>query len=113
MSVRLRDRRGRILVLTLLLTASAIAGTSLVEAEVVDKPKAAAKENGFAIHEEPVALECWQKGRRIIQRDGLRGLAVKAITQNGAVAFKQIDGEQPDIFLLPFEDSLCLVSPEG
>ncbi len=99
--------------LALLLTASALAGAGLVQAEVVDKQKPAAKENGLTIHEEPVVLECWQKGRRIIQRDGLRGLAVKAITQNDAVAFKQIDGEQPDIFLLPFEDSLCLVSPDG
>ncbi|MGI9485725.1 MAG: hypothetical protein ACR2RF_07555 [Geminicoccaceae bacterium] len=113
MSVRLRDRRGRMLALAVLLTASALTGAGFVQAEVVDTHKPAAKENGLAIHEEPVALECWQKGRRIIQREGLRGLAVKAITQNGAVAFKQINGEQPDIFLLPFEDSLCLVSPEG
>ncbi|MEM8952456.1 MAG: hypothetical protein AAGA21_14660 [Pseudomonadota bacterium] len=112
MSARLQDRRVLALA-ALILTASALACTGLVQAEVVDTPKPpAAKQNGVAIHDEPVSLECWQKGRRIISRDGLRGVAVKAITQNGAVAFKQEDGEQPDIFLLPFEDSLCLVSPE-
>ena len=112
MSTRQRDRRGRWPAAALLLTSAALAGAGFVQAEVVDTQKPAAKENGLTLHEEPVALECWQRGRRIIQRDGLRGLAVKAITENSAVAFKQIDGEQPDIFLLPFEDSLCLVSPE-
>lgn len=113
MNVPLKDRRGRSLITALLLTATGLAGAGLVHAEVVDTKKPATKENGLIIHEEPVALECWQNGRQIIQRDGLRGLAVKAITQNGAVAFKQVDGEQSNIFLLPFEDSLCLISPEG
>lgn len=112
MSLAPRDRKGRPLALALLLTACALAGAGLVQAEVVSANSEGPKETGVTIHEEPVALECWQEGRRIIRREGLRGLAVKAVTQKGAVAFKPMDSEQPEIFLLPFEDSLCLVGPE-
>lgn len=96
----------------LTMAIAALIGANLVQAEVVGVPKQGPDEQGHAIHEEPVALECWQKGRRIIQRDGLRGVAVKAVTQKGAVAFKQMEGDQADIFVLPFGDSLCLVGPE-
>ncbi|MGI9510079.1 MAG: hypothetical protein ACR2QJ_12115 [Geminicoccaceae bacterium] len=97
----------------LLLTVSALIGASLVQAEVVDtKPSSSLREGGPVIHQQPVALQCWQKGRRIIKRDGLSGLAVKAVTRKGAVAFKPLDSEQPEIFLLPFDDSLCLIGPE-
>ncbi|MGI9500576.1 MAG: hypothetical protein ACR2P3_11085 [Geminicoccaceae bacterium] len=113
MTVPARERRERPLAAALLLTAFALAGATFVQAEVVGAKTEPPMEPGLAIHEEPVALECWQKGRRVIMRDGLRGLAVKAVTRNGAVAFKQVDGDQPDIFLLPFEDSLCLVGPKG
>lgn len=106
------DRGRRSLAALVLLTAAALVGAGLVRAEVVDTKTPAGSLTKPVIHDEPVALECWQNGRRIIQRDGLRGLAVKAITGNGAVAFKPMDGEQPDIFVLPFEDSLCLVAPE-
>ena len=112
MSVPPLKRRGRRLAVVLLLAAFALAGAGLVQAEVVSNKGQAPKESNVTIHEEPVALECWQEGRLIIQRNGLRGLAVNAVTQKGAVAFKPMDSEQPEIFLLPFEDSLCLVSPE-
>lgn len=97
----------------LLLTVSAFVGASLGQAEVVDTKPSSLKEGAPVIHQEPVSLQCWQKGRRIINRDGLSGLAVKAVTQKGAVAFKPADSEQPEIFLLPFDDSLCLIGPEG
>ena len=112
MSFGLSHRRGRSLSLGLLLAATALVGAGLVQAEVVDTQTSGPSENGHTIHEGPVTLECWQNGRRIIQRDGLRGLAVKSVTSKGAVAFKPMDSEQPEVFLLPFEDSLCLVSPE-
>ena len=52
-----------------------------------------------------------EEGGASSMRGGLSGLAVKAITRKGAVAFKPVDSEQPDIFLLPFDDSLCLDRP--
>lgn len=112
MTKPLRERAARPLAAALLLTASALVGTTLAQAEVVGAKTPASKETSPVIHEEPVSLECWQKGRRIIMRDGLSGLAVKAVTRKGAVAFKQLDSDQPEIFLLPFEDSLCLVGPK-
>ncbi len=95
-----------------LLLAVGLTGGTLVQAEVVGSKDQPPAPKSPVIHDEPVALECWQEGRRIIQRDGLKGLAVKAVTRKGAVAFKQQDGNGPDIFLLPFDDGLCLIAPE-
>ena len=115
MSAAWPDRRAHLLAAVLLLTSCALAAAGLVQAEVVDKkgPMAAGAEAPPVVHQEPVVLECWQQGRRIIRQGGLRGLAVKAVTRKGAVAFKPADSDQPEIFLLPFEDSLCLVAPKG
>ncbi|MEZ5931310.1 MAG: hypothetical protein R3F54_05070 [Alphaproteobacteria bacterium] len=108
-------RRGRKLTLASLLALLALASTSVVRAEVVDakggpvtvEPKPSAP----VLQKDQASLECWQNGRRIIQQAGLRGVTVKALTSKGAVAFKQDDDQQPDLFLLPFDDSLCLISP--
>ncbi|MEM7045543.1 MAG: hypothetical protein AAF543_22260 [Pseudomonadota bacterium] len=107
------SKRKRSLASALVLTTAAVVGAGLVQAEVVDTKGQGPSEAGVSIHDEPVQLECWQNGRRIIQEDDLGGLAVKAVTQKGAVAFKQADREGPDTFLLPFEGSLCLVAPEN
>jgi hypothetical protein len=94
------------------MAAMAFAGGSLVQAEVVDKKLTVAKEDGLTIHDDPVQLECWQNGLRIIRQQGLSGVSVKSVTRKDAIAFKPADSEQPEIFLLSFDDSLCLVSPE-
>ena len=90
----------------------AFVGAGFVQAEVVDKKVPAPKNNGLAIHEDPLQLECWQDGLRIIRQKGLSGVSIKSVTRKDAIAFKPADGKQPEIFLLSFEGSLCLVSPE-
>jgi hypothetical protein len=95
-----------------IMAAMAMVGGSLAQAEVVDKKLPAPKEDGVTIHDDPVQLECWQGGLRIIRQQGLSGISVKSVTRKDAIAFKPVDSEQPEIFLLSLEDSLCLVSPE-
>lgn len=105
------DRRPRLAVATAL-AALALAGAGLVQAEVIGAKPPDAGDIGVAIDEAPVMLECWQDGRRIIHQGGLAGVAVKALTRKGAVAFRQGNDRHQEIFLLSFDGSLCLVSPE-
>jgi hypothetical protein len=94
------------------MAATALIGAGLVQAEVVDKEAMPPKEAGIAIHDDPVQLECWQDGERILRQKGLSGVSVKSVARKDAIAFKPADSDQPEIFLLSFEGSLCLVSPE-
>ncbi len=106
------NERRRPLIVFSLMAAMALIGGSLVQAEVVDKKVPAPKEDGLTIHDDSVQLECWQNGLRIIRQQGLSGVSVKSVTRKDAIAFKPADSNQPEVFLLSFEDSLCLVSPE-
>lgn len=99
--------------MVLVLAACSIGWGALVSAEVVGSTSPELQEEATAVHTSPVSLQCWQKGRRIIQQKGLRGLAVNAVSKKGSVAFRRAGSEQPEIFLLPFEDGLCLVGPEN
>jgi len=107
----LKEQR-RPLTVVSLMAGLAILCAGLVQAEVVDKEPPAPKKNGVTIHDDPVQLECWQDGLRIIRQKGLSGVSIKSVTRKDAIAFKPADGKQPEIFLLSFDGSLCLVSPE-
>jgi hypothetical protein len=56
--------------------------------------------------------QCWQGGVKIIDQDGLIGLSLNALNQEGSVSFKRQAEHQPTVFLLPFPDGLCLVQPQ-
>lgn len=105
----------------LLAAAAVVAATawSAANGEVSRKPTAAPPSiAGPTIKAQPVTggvplqVQCWQKGVRIVDQAGLSGLSLNAVTRQRSVSFKRVDNEQPSVFILPFDDSLCLIQPE-
>jgi hypothetical protein len=60
----------------------------------------------------PLRVECWQEGTRIIDQRGLSGLSIAAAARESSVSFKEREGGQASVFLLPLADGLCLIQPE-
>jgi hypothetical protein len=56
--------------------------------------------------------QCWQEGVRIIDQNGLQGLALTELVKQQAVTFSGADGEQPRTLILPFADGMCLIQQE-
>lgn len=57
-------------------------------------------------------VQCWQKGIKIIDQTDLSGLSLNAVTRQRSVSFKREGDPQPSVFVLPFEDSLCMIQPD-
>jgi len=55
---------------------------------------------------------CWQEGIKIIDQNGLQGLALTELVKQQAVTFSGANGEQPRTLILPFADGMCLIQPE-
>lgn len=95
----------------------AVGPLSLAVGEVtrtdVDPPPAATTEPPRPVHaDEPLRLECWQEGVRVVEQAGLRGLSIPAATRESSVSFKRQGDANASVFLLPVADGLCLVRPE-
>ena len=56
--------------------------------------------------------QCWQDGVKIIDQLGLQGLALNETLKQQAVTFRGESREQPETFILPFADGMCLIQPE-
>lgn len=63
------------------------------------------------VHHGRLRVQCWQEGRKIIDRTNLRALSLNSATQRGSITFKPVDDDQPSVSILPFADGLCLVEP--
>jgi hypothetical protein len=62
--------------------------------------------------ERPLRAQCWQEGVKIIDQNGLQGLALNEALKQQAVAFRGEGGEQPRVLILPFADGMCLIQQE-
>ena len=63
------------------------------------------------VHQRLLHLQCWQEGVKIIDQTELQGLALSAATRTSTTSFKLQGENQPSIFLLPFNDGMCLIQP--
>lgn len=63
--------------------------------------------------EQALRAQCWQEGVKIIDQNGLAGLALNESLKQQAVTFRGREGEQPRTLILPFADGMCLIQPEG
>ncbi|MGH6913370.1 MAG: hypothetical protein ACREH3_06650 [Geminicoccales bacterium] len=77
-------------------------------------PPAATTEPPRPVHgPEPLRVECWQEGVRILEERGLSGLSIAAATRESSVSFKRQGDGNASVFLLPVADGVCLIQPEG
>lgn len=109
----------RVLALALAAVALLVAGAPwLAQGEVTKKPAqetppAEAQIEPRPVHAGvPIRVQCWQDGVKIIDQAGLSGLSINAVTRQRSVSFKRSGDGQPTVFVLPFDESLCLIQPE-
>lgn len=87
--------------------------TAAESAPPVDSAPAARRGVPRPIHGRgPLQVQCWQEGTKIIDQGALAGLSLNAVTKQKSVGFKRTGDDQPTVFVLPFEDGLCLIQPE-
>jgi hypothetical protein len=79
-----------------------------------EPPQRAAPDNGVAVvpaDQQALRAQCWQEGVKIIDQDGLQGLALNEALKKQSVTFSN-DGRQPQTLILPFADGMCLIRSE-
>ncbi len=93
------------------------AGALSVGAEVTSREQATPEVEptipAEPVHQRSLRLQCWQEGGKIIDRDELQGLALSAAIRTNTSSFKQEGDAQPSVFLLPFNDAICLIQPSS
>lgn len=72
----------------------------------------AAPEEITLVPAEDTALrtQCWQYGVKIIDQDGLRGLAIQESLKQQGLTFRG-DSTQAQTLIVPFADGMCMVQP--
>jgi hypothetical protein len=73
-----------------------------------------APNNGVAVvpaDGQALRAQCWQEGIKIIDQDGLQGLALNEVLKKQSVTFSN-DGRQPRTLILPFADGMCLIQSD-
>jgi hypothetical protein len=63
------------------------------------------------VSQEPIRVQCWQKGLKIIDEGNLQGLSINAATSRDTVTFKREGDANASTYLIPFDHSLCLIQP--
>ena len=98
----------------LVLLAMASLGHGEVTRSGAPEPRPAPAETTLVPPGEAVLrAQCWQHGVRIIDQDGLQGLALSETVKQQAVTFRGESGKQPRTFIVPFADGMCLIQPAG
>lgn len=108
-------KRAALLVLACGLALLAIVPLGRSEVSRTSEPTArATPEEMTLVPADALALrvQCWQEGVKIIDQNGLQGLALKEALQQQALTFRGESGQQPRTLILPIADGICLIQPE-
>jgi hypothetical protein len=61
------------------------------------------------ISTQPLSVECWQEGVKIIAERDLHGISVNDLLQREAVSFRRQNENYPSVHVVALHDSTCLI----